>query len=63
MRLGLKSTNKLDLVIKGKSRTKSQTFINDAAKIWNEALCAIKDCISLLLAKIQIKIFIEMLPI
>ena len=43
----------------GKSLSQSQTLINDAAKIWNEAPRAVKDCTSLHQAKTQIKIFIN----
>ena len=39
----------------GKSHSQSQTFINDAAKIWNEAPCAVKDCTSLHQAKTKLK--------
>ena len=46
-REGLKSSNKPDLVIKGKSFLQSLTFINDAANVWNGAPSAIKDCTSL----------------
>ena len=47
----------------GKSRSQSQTFINDAATIWNEAPHAVKDYTSLHQAKNQIKIVIKTLPI
>ena len=50
-------------VIMGKSHFQSQTFINYAAKIWNEAPRAVKDCTSLHQAKNQIKISIKTLPI
>ena len=36
-RTGLKSSNKPELVINGHSHTQSNSFINDAARIWNEA--------------------------
>ena len=62
-REGLKSSNKPDLVIKGKSFLQSLTFINDAANVWNGAPSAIKDCTSLSSVKKQIKIFIQTLPI
>ena len=62
-RPGLKSSNKPELVIMGKSRSQSQTFINEAAKIWNEAPNAVNDCTSLHQAKNQIKIFVKTLPI
>ena len=62
-REGLKSSNKPDLIIKGKSYLQSQTFINDAANIWNAAPSAIKDFASLCSVTKQIKIFIQTLPI
>ena len=42
IRMGLKSSNKPELSIKGKSCIQSKTFINDAAKIWNNAPSDIK---------------------
>ena len=62
-RMGLKSSNKPELSIKGKSCIQSQTFINDAAKIWNNAPSDIKECKSIYAAKKQIKIYIQSLPI
>ena len=42
-RTGLKSSNKPELVINGHSHTQSNSFINDAARIWNEAPLTIKE--------------------
>ena len=39
---GLKSSNKPDLIIRGKSKTQEQTFYNDAARVWNAAPNIIK---------------------
>ena len=39
------------------------TFINDAARLWNVAPAAIKNCKTLFAAKKQIKIFVRTLPI
>ena len=63
IRTGLKSSNKPELSIKGKTCIQSQTFINDAAKIWNNAPSDIKECKSIYAAKKQIKIYIQSLPI
>ena len=49
--------------VKGKTCIQSQTFINDAAKIWNNAPSDIKECKSIYAAKKQIKIYIQSLPI
>ena len=49
--------------IKGHSKIQSQTFINDAALMWNNAPSAIKDCKTIGSVKKQIKIFIQSLPI
>ena len=62
-RPGLKSVNKPDLVIKGTSFTQSNTFINDAARVWNNAPQAIKDCKSIGTAKKAIRQYIVTLPI
>ena len=62
-RKGLKSSNKPEIVIKGHSKIQSQTFINDAALLWNNAPNIIKDCKTLSAAKKQINIFIRTLPI
>ena len=62
-REGLKDNNKPYLVIKGKSCIQTQTFINDAAKVWNNAPSDIKECKSLHLAKNQIKSFVKTLPL
>ena len=62
-REGLKSSNKPELVIKGKTCTQSQTFINDAASVWNVAPKVLKECTSLGSVKKQIKIFAQTLPI
>ena len=62
-REGLKSSNKPELVIKGKTYTQSQTFINDAASVWNVAPKVLKECTSLSSVKKQIKIFAQTLPI
>ena len=62
-REGLKSSNKPEIVIKGHTKIQSQTFINDAALMWNNAPSAIKDCKTLWSVKKQIKIFVQTLPI
>ena len=56
-------SNKPEIVIKGKSNIQSQTFINDAAKLWNHAPNALKTCKTLGSAKKQIKLFIQSLPL
>ena len=63
IRDGLKSSNKPEVVINGKSNIQSQTFINDAAKVWNNAPSVIKECTTLSSVKKQIKIFVCTLPI
>ena len=60
---GLKSSNNPELVISGKSCTQSQTFINDAAHVWNNAPLAIKECKTLSSVKKHIKIYVQSLPI
>ena len=60
---GLKTNNKPELVIKGKSYIQSQTFINDAANVWNKAPTVLKECKSLSSVKKQIRIYIKTLPI
>ena len=62
-REGLKTSNKPELLIKGKSKIQSQTFVNDAALLWNRAPKSIKECKTLATAKKQIKIFINTLPL
>ena len=62
-REGLKTSNKPEIVIKGKSNIQSQTFVNDAAKLWNHAPSALKTCKTLGSAKKQIKLFIQSLPL
>ena len=62
-REGLKSSNKPEIVITGKSKIQSLTFVNDAAHLWNRAPTAIKDSKTLGSAKKQIKTFIKTLPI
>ena len=62
-REGLKSSDKPELLIKGKSKIQSQTFVNDAALLWNRAPKSIKECKTLAAAKKQIKIFINTLPL
>ena len=49
--------------IKGTSFTQSNTFINDAARVWNNAPQAIKDCKSIDTAKKAIRQYIVTLPI
>ena len=63
IRQGLKCSNKPDLIIKGKSPLQSQTFIHDAAMVWNSAPRALKECVSLNTVKKQINLFICTLPI
>ena len=60
---GLKSTNKPDLIVTGKSSLQDSTFINDAARVWNSAPQAIKNCKSTSTVKKQIKIFVRSLPV
>ena len=60
---GLKSTNKPDLVIKGKTAIQDSTFFNDAVRVWNMAPVEIKNCRTLHTMKKQIKTFIRTLPI
>ena len=50
-RTWLKSSNKPELVFNGHSRTQSNSFINDAARIWNEAPLTIKESRTLNMAK------------
>ena len=50
-RTGLKTSNKPELVIEGISCIQSQTFINDAAKVWNEAPAIMKECKTIITAK------------
>ena len=63
MRDGLKDSNKPDLIISGSSHIQSCTFMNDAARVWNSAPMAIKDCKTLIYVKKQIKIHVKTLPI
>ena len=63
MREGLKSDNKPELVINGRTLVQSLTFINDAANVWNKAPHVINECKSLSSVKKQIKTFIKTLPI
>ena len=63
IRGGLKCSNKPDLIIKGKTSLQSQTFINDAASIWNSAPSTLKECNTLGSVKKQINLFIRTLPI
>ena len=60
---GLKTSNKPDLISSGKTNMQDSTFINDAARLWNVAPAAIKNCKTLFAAKKQIKIFVRTLPI
>ena len=62
-RPGLKSTNKPELMISGKSYLQSHTFYNDAAKVWNGVPVEIKKCKTLISAKKSIKKFVLTLPI
>ena len=50
-RTGLKISNKPELVIKGTSHTQSLTFMNDAAKFWNDAPRNIIECKTQISAK------------
>ena len=59
----LKHVNKPDLMIKGRTHIQSQTFINDADNVWNNAPSVIKECQSLSTVKKHIKMFIKTLPI
>ena len=60
---GLKSSNKPDLVITGRSSIQDASFINDTARVWNNAPEALKSCKSLHTVKKQIKIYTKTLPI
>ena len=60
---GLKSSNKPELVTNGKTGIQDATFINDAARMWNQAPLALKQCNSIHSVKKQIKIYIKSLPI
>ena len=62
-RSGLKSLNKPDLIISGLSNIQSHSFINDAARVWNEAPRQIKDSMTLSSAKKHIKSYVQTLPI
>ena len=62
-RQGLKSNNKPELVITGRTLGQSLTFINDAASVWNNAPNSIKSCTSIISVKKQIKSFVKTLPI
>ena len=62
-REGLKSYNKPDLIITGKSLLQTLTFINDAASVWNSAPSAIKEGTTLNSVKKQNKSYIQTLPI
>ena len=61
-RSGLKSSNKPDLVINGTSLIQSNSFINDAARVWNTAPQAIKECKSIGTVKKLIRKYIVNLP-
>ena len=62
-REGLKSINKPELIITGRTNIQSMTFINDAAKVWNNAPSVIKECTSMSSVKKLIKTFTKTLPI
>ena len=59
----LKSSNKPDLVINGTSLIQSNSFINDAARVWNTAPQAIKECKSIGTVKKLIRKYTVNLPI
>ena len=59
----LRSADKSLLKTVGRSKIAESTFINDAAKIWNEAPLEIKNCKSLFTAKKEIKKYIKTLPL
>ena len=50
-----RSITKDDLIIKGKTELRQSSFINDAAKIWNDAPISVKQCKSLSGAKREIR--------
>ena len=60
---GLKASNNPDLVTTGRSAIQDSSFINDAARVWNNAPSAVREAKNLYSAKKQIKIFIRTLPI
>ena len=62
-RTGLKTSNKPELVIEGISCIQSQTLVNDAAKVWNEAPAIIKECKTIITAKKHIQSYTQTLPI
>ena len=52
-----------NLVENGRSKKAKKTFINDSARVWNNAPRQIKSCISLSSVKKEIKTFVKTLPI
>ena len=52
-----------DLLLQGKSELCNASFILDASKNWNHAPHAIKNCISIGVAKKEIKKFVTTLPL
>ena len=59
----MRSAFKGNLIENGKSKKAKKTFINDSARVWNNAPKQIKSCVSLSLAKKEIKAFVKTLPI
>ena len=59
----LQSTNEYNLMLTRHSLSEDATFINDAARLWNLAPRAIKECKSLFTVKKEIKKFVLTLPL
>ena len=58
-----RSTNKLTIIESLQTCQSSTSFLNDAARIWNKAPEALKECTSIYSAKKQIKSFASSIPI
>ena len=52
-----------DLVLQGKNELCTTSFLQDSARIWNNAPNDIKDCNSIYKAKKNIKKFVHTLPL
>ena len=57
------NTNKLTIIESLQTCQSSTSFLNDAARIWNKAPEALKECTSIYSAKKQIKSFASSIPI
>ena len=58
-----RSSNENNLMLTRHSLSEDATFIKDAARIWNLAPCALKECKSLFTVKKEIKKFVLTLPL